>query len=121
MKKENLRRLFAAAFVVVLIAEWGTHAMMPADSPSSDAPAISAADERHGDPCDLLILCHDNGRRDQQTQSVGREVTQHNALLDVLAALRARVAAPGTSQIEFCGSDGLFRSVDPPFHPPELS
>lgn len=121
IKKGNQSRLFAAAFLVLLFAEWGTHTAAPAGSQVSDAPAVSAANERHGDLCDLLILCSDNGRRDQQSQTFGREVTQHNALLEMFAVLRSPIQASAPSQIAFSSSDGLFRPIDPPFHPPELS
>jgi hypothetical protein len=120
-EKENWRRVLAAAFLIFLLAEWGSHSVIEANPLSADAPAISAHEIPHGDPCDTLVLCSDNGRRDQQRSNLGREVTQHSAPLDLLAVLCHRICARDASRIEFSTANVLSRSISPPFHPPEIS
>ena len=113
--------MLAAVFLIVLLAEWGSHSMIDAHPASPDASSISAHDDNHGDLCDTLILCSDSGRRDGQRSEIGRDLTQHSAPLDLLSDLSRRTSLRDGSRFEFSTASGLFRPISPPFHPPELS
>ena len=121
IEKENWRRVLAALFLIFLLAEWGSHSVIEANPLPADAPAISAHEVPHGDPCDTLILCGDSGRNDQQRSNLGREVTQHSAPLDLLSDLCHRIRVRDESRFEYSTAYGLYRNISPPFHPPELS
>lgn len=119
-KKENLRRLFAVFFLIILLAEWGSHGMNNQRASSIDAQAISADQGSHDDPCRSLIVCSDSQRKDRQMPTFSHEV-MHNGLLDLMSAFRPRIDVQGDSSIPFATANFLFRPPDPAFHPPELS
>jgi hypothetical protein len=119
-RKRSVRAFLAATFLFVLIAEWGSHAVVCSDEfHVSDAQAISATERGHDDPCQSLILCSDNKQKDQQVPKLGHDATQHNGLLDVFAALRPKLTAYDEPQIVFASTEELFRPPKPPFHPPK--
>ncbi len=120
-EKQSWRRILAAVFLIFLLAEWGSHSVIKANSLSADAPSISANDVPHDDPCDTLMLCSDRGRNDQQRSNLGREATQHSAPLDLLSDLCHRILVRDESRFEYSTAYGLYRNISPPFHPPELS
>lgn len=118
-QNRNVRAALAAAFLFVLISEWGSHSVVCADHSSVDARSMSARQNGHEDPCQTLVLCSDNKQRDQQLPKLGHDATQHNGLLDVLAGLRPKLVATRDIPIPFATGDGLFRPSKPPFHPPK--
>ena len=120
IKKENLQRAFAAAFLVMMIAEWGSHGIIYAHADSAAGQSISSTNG-HEDPCGTLILCSDNQRRDHQTPNFGHDASQHNALFDQfsrrhLSRLPRKDPLPSSATV-----NGLFRPPNPPFHPPKNS
>lgn len=122
--KRNVRAFLAAAFLFVLIAEWGSHSLMCSgheNGASGDGPAMFATQGGHDDPCRSLILCRDNQQRDQQLPKLGHDATQHNALFDPFSELDRPIDLRARSPIPFSGADGLARPPDPAFHPPEIS
>ena len=119
-EKDNWRRILAAAFLIFLLAEWGSHSVIEATPFPSQGAAISANDDPHSDPCDTLILCSDTGRRDQQRSSLGREMTPHSAPLNLCVDLCLRTLSD-ESRSEFSAARAIFRPIIPPFYPPELS
>jgi len=119
--KKSCRRLLAGTFLILLIAEWGSHVVIEAPAQYGDAPSITASDTKPGDLCDTLILCSDSGRREQQSQDAGRQVIQHNGAPDILSNLHLLIAGRSPDSLDFSCSHGLSRPVSPPFHPPELS
>lgn len=119
--KENRRRLLAAVFMIVFLAELGSHGVICTNLSSVDEQTtVSATDKGHEDPCDTLILCRDDNRKDRQTPNLSHDAAQHNALFDRFSDLDL----PGFQKdppIPLTTTTGLFRPPSPPFHPPELS
>jgi len=120
IKKENLHRIFAVAFLFMMIAEWGSHGIIYAHADSAAGQSISST-TGHEDPCGTLILCSDNQRRDHQTPNFGHDASQHNALFDQfsrrhLSRLPSKDPRPSSATV-----NGLFRPPNPPFHPPKNS
>ena len=113
----NLKRVISVAFLLVLLAEWGSHTVFQATTSAGDGSAISAYDDQHGDLCDSR-LPSDNGRNERQSPDTGHEVFQSNGLLNDSSRI---ILWRDVSQIEFSSAKGLFRPPSSPFHPPELS
>ena len=122
-RKKHKRAFLAAAFLLVLLSEWGSHSMICSGQTfvGEDERSISAAGHGHEDPCRSLVLCSDNKQRDRQAPKLGHDATQHNGLIDVLASLRPNVAVAGDVPIPLGSGDALFRPPKPPFHPPKQS
>lgn len=120
-RKKRLASAFAAVFLLLLFAEWGSHSIIPSTSESPDAPTISSARHMHDDPCDSLILCPDSGRKDKQMPGAGQEVSHYNFVLDLFPELYPPQPLRELLRIEFSAAAALSRAVGPPFHPPELS
>lgn len=120
-EKDNWRRILAAAFLIFLLAEWGSHSVIEATPPPSEGAAISASEVPHGDPCETLVLCSDTGRRDQQRSSLGREMTPHSAPLDLRTDLCHLITVSDESRLKYSAARAIFRPIIPPFYPPEIS
>lgn len=118
--KNNLRRIIAVSFLVFLLAEWGSHGVIYANSTSVDEQAVSADEGGHQDPCATLI-CSDGQRRNRQTPSLGHDATQHNAFFDQLSDLPRLIRPQKDPGLPSRAVNRLFRPIIPPFHPPELS
>jgi hypothetical protein len=121
VSRKNLRRLFGAAFLIFLLAEWGSHGVIYANASSAEGPAIYSTDDGgHEDPCKTLICCNDSRRHEQQVPS-GFDATPHSALFDRLSDL-PRLRDPDRDALtSYAAVHPLLRPITPPFHPPELS
>jgi hypothetical protein len=111
----------AAFFLIVFLAEVGSHAVICSNHSSGDGQAISSHESGHEDPCNSLILCSDSNRKDQQMPNLGHDATQHNALFDRQRGLFAQTIVQKDPRIPFTTEHCIFRPKSPPFHPPELS
>ena len=121
VKKDNFRRLLAGFFLLFLLSEWGSHALICNGASSHDEQSVSASEYGHEDPCQTLVLCSDGKRKDQQTSTLGHDACQHNALLDTLTDLRPLTGASKDPGLLFAWADRLYRPPSPPFHPPKLT
>jgi len=120
IKKDHLRAVLAALFLIFLMAEWGSHAVICSNNyESADEQTVSATDYDHEDPCQTMVLCSDGKSRDQQTKTLGHDASQHNGLLDALRNLHPLVASFREPSMTFSWADRLFRPPSPPFHPPK--
>jgi len=119
--KLNKRCILAAVFLILLIVEWGSHALAYASHPSNEGQAISASEEDHQDPCKTLILCSDSGRKDQQTPNLGHDVSQHNAFFARPSNSRRLAGFRFEPDMPLETVNRILRPPDPQFHPPELS
>jgi hypothetical protein len=121
LNPRNARCIFAAVFVLVLLAEWGSHGIIFSQREQVGETAMSSSDRGHEDPCGTLILCSDGRRNDQQVPSFSHNSSQHNAFFDSNSNTCRNyviVSDPlGHSSFVF----GISRPPDPAFHPPELS
>lgn len=117
--KRGARTIFAALFLFVLMAHWGSHVVICADGPHGEERSVSTRESGHHDPCQSLILCSDNKQRDQQVPKLGHDASQHNALFDPLAGLDIDLAGNGEPRIPFGSARAIFRPPHPPFHPPK--
>jgi hypothetical protein len=120
LTRRNARCLFAAVFVLVLLAEWGSHGIIFSQREQVGETSVSSSERGHEDPCGTLVLCSDGRRNDQQV-SFSHDASQHNAYLDNRSNTCRNsviVSDPlGHSSFVF----GISRPPDPAFHPPELS
>jgi hypothetical protein len=131
-----LRRFLAAAFMVVLLAEWGSHTFnhhSPADlfsdigvhsldiSPDrADADSVIAYHSHDEDHCPTII-CNDSNRHDQQVPNAGHQVTPANGILDGLLEFRPGLAGLVDPPLPFRIAHRLYGPPISQFHPPELS
>ncbi|HKP68185.1 MAG TPA: hypothetical protein VJV05_02800, partial [Pyrinomonadaceae bacterium] len=75
--KKKLRRVFAVAFLLFLIIEWGSHNLAFAHTYSETGRAVQSQDSGHDDPCKTMIRCSDGPRQDQ-TLKLTHDVLQYN-------------------------------------------
>lgn len=115
-----MRLFVAAGFLFFLLAEFGSHAMIHAYPPSNDKRSMSATERGHDDLCRTLILCSDSRRKDQQMPNLSQDLT-HTALLDLRSDLCPQTSLSDNPTIPNGTGEAIFRSISPPFHPPELS
>ena len=116
-----MRRILAAAFLLLLIVEFGSHGLIYAHSTSSQEGAAMQSSERgHEDPCRTMI-CSEGRKRDQQVPSFTHDASQHNTLFDRLAGLRNLSDIDRDKPMSFEDANALFRPPLPPFHPPKAS
>ena len=121
VKKVNKTRLLSAFFLIVFLAEFGSHAVICSDHSSSGEQAIYSHESGHDDPCKTLVLCSDSNRKDKQMPNLGHDATQHNALFDGRSSRFPQICFEKGPKIPFATAHSLFRPPSTPFHPPELS
>jgi len=121
MRKENRKRLLAALFMLVFLLEVGSHGAICSIHSPTDEQAITFHEGEHDDPCKSLILCGDSQRKDRQMPNLSHDAVQHNALFDGKDGFSAQTLFQRDPLIPFKTAHCLFRSISPPFHPPELS
>lgn len=116
----GFRRFIAAAFLIFLLAEWGSHSVAFAHSISGEGHSIQCEENGHDDLCETLIRCGDGPRQEQMVPNPGHDVTQRNPFFDLfdpdlLFAIHKDPRIPRTRVGE------LSRPVSPPFQPPQNS
>jgi len=122
LKRKRLARILAGFFLVFLLAEWGSHGIICSDIEHGiETASVSAADADHEDPCSTMIMCSDGKQRDRQSQTLGHDASQHNALYDRFASLNITVGIVAEPRLPFGTAEARFRPPDPPFHPPKFS
>lgn len=125
IEKKYLRLVFAALFLFVLLAEWGSHSIHYA----SAAPAAGVADDQslfadenaHDDPCKTLVVCGEGSRKDHKPANLTHNASQHNGVLDHLSQIRTKIDVCDNPLIPFENAHALFRPPNLPFHPPRIS
>ncbi|HEX6124456.1 MAG TPA: hypothetical protein VFZ23_03710 [Pyrinomonadaceae bacterium] len=115
------RRIFAAAFLVFLLAEWGSHGLAFAHSASTKGQMVFSEENGHEDPCKTMVNCPDGRRQDQKAPNSGHHTSQQNAFSGYLPHPRGLDGSMKDSLLPREKIRRLFRSPSPPFHPPELS
>jgi len=115
----NIRRILAAAFLIFLLAEWGSHSLAFAHSDKGESHAVHAEEGHHEDLCKTLIQCSD-GLREQLPPTGGHYTAQSNPFLDHFVNNR-RVVSYKDPRIPRSVVSYISRAINPPFHPPELS
>lgn len=120
MTRQNIRRIFAAAFLLFFLAEWGTHALMHTGQPKDGETVVSTRGDSHGHPGHSIFLCNDSRRSDQQIPGFSHDITP-NAMLDLLSDLNPRIDVESHSPLPFLDARALLRPTCPPLPPPELS
>ncbi len=119
--RKNIRCIFAVAFVIFLLVEWGSHSLAFAHASPPDGMAAVFTGGEHEDPCKTLIRCSDGRRQDQQLPNFSHDRSQQNAFFGRFSDLGQVIRPETESEIPFATSHRIFRPIDPPFHPPELS
>src|SRR5688572_24514430 len=98
-----LRRSLAAAFMVVLLAEWGSHTFnhhphgelfsvregyaLNTSQGGGHADSVLACQGHEEDHCPMMI-CNDSNRHDQQVPNAGHQMTPSNGALGGLLDFR---------------------------------
>lgn len=115
------RRLLAAAFLIVFLAEFGSHAVICAGHSGFETASVSSSDRGHEDPCQTLVLCSDGRQKDRQSKASGHDPAQHNALFDSSRMSVVTKFDDRRSSFDYSPAEAIFRPPDPPFHPPQIS
>ncbi|MBK6750995.1 MAG: hypothetical protein KA956_08185 [Pyrinomonadaceae bacterium] len=121
VKKETRRSLLAALFLIVFLAEAGSHALICSNHSSSNEIFAASSDGRQDDPCDTHVHCRENQRNERQLPGFSHDSMQHNALFDGPVDLITETVIQRDPRIPYGSASDLFRPPSPPFHPPELS
>jgi len=117
----HLRIIFAAAFLCVMLVEWGSHSLAFAHGAQPEGMvAVSSEGGHNEDLCKTMVHSGD-GRRQSQLPGIGHDLIQHNLFMASGARLIRRSFADTTSGISREDAHRLFRPIDPPFQPPENS
>ena len=120
VKKETRRSLLAALFLIVFLAEAGSHAMICSNHTSSNQAFVSTSEAEHHDPCAPHVHCRDNENK-RQLPGFAHDSMQHNALFDSPITLVTEAIIQRDPPIPYGSASDLFRPQTPPFHPPKLS
>ena len=118
----NLHRVLAVAFLVVLLAEWGSHSLAFAHSAliaGENAVHIQHGD--HDDLCKTLVKCPDGPRKELPSSNGGHDVLPQNPAINRLGDADSTLTLGKDTGSYRPPLRVLSRSVSPPFHPPELS
>lgn len=118
VRKDSRRRLLSALFVIVFIAEFGSHAVICASHTDGDARSFSSSDGGHEDPCQTLVLCSSH-RKGQKLPTLGHDASQHNALFDPIRNLEPLIDSLTDANLSRTNAHCLFRPPSPPFQPPK--
>jgi hypothetical protein len=117
----NSRCLLAAIFVLVLLAEWGSHGIIFSQREQVGETAMSTSERGHEDPCGTMIVCSDGRRNDQQVPGFSHDSSQHNAYLDNKSNTCRNFVIVADPLRHSSFVYGVSRPPDPAFHPPEIS
>lgn len=113
--------MLATLFLVVFLAEAGSHGLICSGQTSAEGLSISATESGHDDPCQSLVLCSDSKKKDQQLPGFSHDSMQHNAMFDRHWEMPDQIGVEKDARISYSTAHALFRPPSPPFHPPELS
>lgn len=113
------RRFLAAAFLVFLLAEWGSHGLAFSHTSSPEGTAIHATETEHDDPCKTMVRCSDG--RQQDPPNLRYDGSQHSGFLGGLFESRFADYFPKPPLIDHDRVGLRPGSVSPPFHPPKFS
>ena len=113
------QRLLAAAFLIFLLVEWGSHSLAFSHTGSTEGTAVHYNENEHDDPCKTLIRCPDGNRQD--APNVRSDGNQHTAFPSTLLRLHGVAGLLEATTIERGKVPLLRPNVRPPFHPPEFS
>jgi hypothetical protein len=115
----RLRRIAAAAFVLLLLTEWGSHATFHINSPSG-LTVVSAGEQHRDVPGHSLALCNDSGRRDRQQPNAAHDLIP-GAGLSLSMPLMAPAADAVEAPMPARATGELSRPPDPHFRPPKAA
>ena len=112
-----MHRVVAAAFLLFLLVEWGSHSLAFSHA-ATEGASLESSETQHEDPCKTLIRCSDGK---QPYQVTFRPDNQHNGFLDDLLGWRPVGRVMKEPPLVPDPVHSLSRSVNPPFHPPKFS
>lgn len=114
-----MRIFFAAMFLFVLLAEFGSHVLAHASLWHDQGHLVSVVETNNDEPCEHVIPCCENSHSSQQLPNSGHQVLPGD-LIEVIQ-LVSEIEINTEPPIPYTGADALFRESQPPFHPPKLS
>jgi hypothetical protein len=113
------RRVVAAAFLVFMLAEWGSHVMVHINSSGSGAVVATSGSHRD-DPCDTHIQC-DSRRHDRQLPGISHDLMPIVSLSDAFAYVMPLLGADEARPLPDYMAAASIRPPDPHFRPPEFA
>ena len=117
LRKRNLRRLIAGAFVAIAFIEIGSHAFID----SRDAAAMDVLSACKVQQTSTPIAdCPERQRQRQESKNLLDEMTTHTVLLTGLS-LPLRWSSYNTAIVTDRAPSAISRELTPPFHPPEFA
>jgi hypothetical protein len=119
--RRNFRRIIAVAFLVFLLAEWGSHSLTFSHSSSNESSAVHAQHGPHEDLCKTLIRCPDGPRQELPPPNAGHVIAQQRSPFAGSYDTDRERRAKEYVRSHRAKINALFRTAPPPFHPPELS
>ena len=114
-----MRRIIAALFCLLFVADWASHAVMT-DRVESGATALSAPHREHPHHHDGYF-CRGEGHREKSLPKGNTDDFQHNGILITPLVEPAPILKSEATAFVFSSGAPIFRSVSPPFLPPEIS
>lgn len=120
VNRRNLRLLFAAAFLFVMLVEWGSHSLAFVHAVPTEGFVVVSGEIPHQDPCKTMVHNGEQGRQ-SNTPTISHYLPYQNRFwtgTDV--AFNLLVIAP-EPPLDREDAHRLYRPPDPPFLPPEIS
>jgi len=120
--RKYLRIIFAAAFLFVMLVEWGSHSLAFVHGAQPEGlVAVANEGEHDDDPCKAMVHGGDQ-RGGQPGPKIAHDLlSQRNAFLTGIELADQFVFLPPLSNLDRDAAHRLFRPIDPPFQPPENS
>ncbi len=114
-----MRRIIAALCCLLFVADWASHAVMT-NRVDSGATALSATHPEHPHHHDGYF-CRGEGHREKSLPKGNTDDFQHNGILITPLLEPAPILKSEAAAFAFASGAPIFRSVSPPFLPPEIS
>ena len=117
VKRKNLRRSIAGAFVFIALVEVGSHAFMDSQDPAAlEAMTVCRANQ-YSSP---VVDCPENQKQRQESKNLKDEMNTHTVVLNSLT-VPLRWVTYDTGKIARQIIYPLSGELSSPFHPPEQS
>ena len=115
VKRKNLRRSIAGAFIVIALIEVGSHAFIDSHDPAALEAMTVCRVYQHSSP---VVDCPENQKQRQESRNLKDEMNTHTVVLGGLT-VPLRWATYETGQIARPIVYPLSGELSSPFHPPE--
>jgi hypothetical protein len=115
-----MHAIMAAAFLVVLLVEWGSHSLAFAHAEPARGLVAIDVEVEHDDPCRSMTCC-ERRRSDKPAGTFFHDLKPTNSMIDIVFTHEAIEQLSEAPPIPRDDARRIFRPAEPPIHPPELS